>query len=162
MNRLLITICLVVLHFSSFAQTTGEMTMKSSFWSGTTLEQNGQTYKVREALDVMKGNQEAYDLMKSAKSSYDMANVFAFAGGALIGWPLGSAIAGGDPNWALAGIGAGLIVISIPIANTFKKKADTALEAYNSSLDKNVSANQYQPKLEFASGKNGLGLRLTF
>ncbi|MBK8636390.1 MAG: hypothetical protein IPN72_23720 [Saprospiraceae bacterium] len=38
----------------------------------------------------------------------------------MIGYPLGALIRGGEPNWALAGVGAGLVVVSIPIASSVK------------------------------------------
>ncbi len=50
------------------------------------------------------------------------ANVLAIPGGALIGWPLGTAIGGGDPEWYLAGIGAGLVAIAIPLEIIGKKR----------------------------------------
>lgn len=52
------------------------------------------------------------------------ANVLAIPGGALIGWTLGGAVAGGDPEWYLAGIGAGLIAIAIPLEIIGKKRCD--------------------------------------
>ena len=43
-----------------------------------------------------------------------LAQYSVLRGGFLIGWPLGTALAGGDPNWTLAAIGAGCVAIAIP------------------------------------------------
>lgn len=51
-----------------------------------------------------------------------VAYAFAYTGGALIGYTAGSAIAGNKANWAVAGIGAGLIGIAIPINIADKRR----------------------------------------
>jgi hypothetical protein len=56
------------------------------------------------------------------------------AGGFMVGWPIGTAIGGGDPEWAMAGIGAGLIVIAIPLSLKFNKQAKQAVDTYNGGL----------------------------
>lgn len=77
----------------------------------------------------------------------------------LIGWPLGAAIAGGDPNWTLAAIGGGLVVVAIPFSVAYTKNAKRAVELYNSGL-----ANQDISCIDFQFGitGNGLGLKITF
>lgn len=61
--------------------------------------------------------------MRKAKSNYDPAMVLGVIGGALVGWPLGTAIGGGDPNWTLAAIGDACIIGSIPLGSAFNKHA---------------------------------------
>lgn len=53
-------------------------------------------------------------------SNYNAAQVIGFAGGFLVGRPLGTALAGGDANRGLAAGGA-LILCSIPLTVSFKK-----------------------------------------
>lgn len=101
---------------------------------GTTFFQNGKKLKPKQLLEVTKYNLAAHSEMKFAKGNYDIANMFSFAGGILIGWPLGAAIAGADPNWALAAVGVGLIAISIPFSIGYKKHAKQAVEIYNSGI----------------------------
>lgn len=60
----------------------------------------------------MADNQDAYVLMDKVKTRTTVVSVFSYAGGFMIGWPIGTAIAGGDPNWSLAGVGAGLITLA--------------------------------------------------
>ena len=62
----------------------------------------------------MKPNEQAYKLIKSAQSTYTWGKcIFSYAGGFMIGYPLGTALGGGEPNWAMANIGAGLKAASI-------------------------------------------------
>ncbi|MEM6643851.1 MAG: hypothetical protein AAF616_12800 [Bacteroidota bacterium] len=104
---------------------------------------------------LMKPNLEAFELAKQAKSSYNTATVLGFVGGFMIGWPLGSALGGGDPNWALAGIGAGIVVIAIPIQASGAKKMKKATDLYNKSF---TTAS----RLYFQAQPNQVGLLFRF
>ena len=97
--------------------------------------------------------------MKIAKSNYDIGTVFGFAGGFLVGWPLGTALGGGEPNWTLAGIGAGLIVVSIPFSTSYTKHAKKAVGIYNTGLSQTGLR-----KIDFNLGLtcNGIGIKMTF
>ena len=61
-----------------------------------------------------------------------VSTIVAGAGGAMIGWPIGQA-AGGErrPLWALAGVGAGAIALSIPLSIWAVVSKDSAVEAHN-------------------------------
>lgn len=108
----------------------------------------------------MKSDEQAYKEIKAAQSTNVLATVVAVAGGALVGWPIGTAIGGGDPKWVLAGIGAGLIVVSIPISQKFNKQAKNAVDLYNGGL--NANAFWDKAELRFAFSGNGIGLTLGF
>ena len=92
---------------------------------------DGQVLKPKEVLDLMKADEQAYPVFKKAMANYNAAQVLGFAGGFLVGWPLGTALGGGDPNWGLAAGGGALILCSIPLTVSFKKHAATALDTYN-------------------------------
>ena len=126
---------------------------------GTVFMKNGQYLTPRQLLDLTKTNDEAYKEMKIAKSNYDIAYVFGFAGGFMVGWPIGTAIGGGKPNWALAGVGAGLIVVSIPFSNSYSKHAKNAITIYNKGLRKN-GVNKIETRLGLIN--NGIALRVNF
>jgi|JI7StandDraft_1071085.scaffolds.fasta_scaffold01639_8 hypothetical protein len=104
--------------------------MEKSFW-GTKLYNDNQQLRPREVLELMKPDSAAYAEFKKAKSNNDAAQVLGFIGGALIGWPIGTAIGGGDPEWGLAAGGAALILLAIPLGNGFNKHAAKAIEIYN-------------------------------
>lgn len=110
-------------------ESTGPVEVREGF--GTSFVQNGKKLSPKQMLNLMDVNPAAYKEMEAAKLNNDWATAFGFAGGFLIGWPLGTAIGGGEPNWTLAGIGAGLVVVSIPFSTAYKKHALKAVDMYN-------------------------------
>lgn len=105
--------------------------MEKNFW-GTKLYADDQLKSPGEMLEIMKSDPEAYQEFKKAKGNLAGATVLGFIGGALIGWPIGTSVGGGDPQWGLAGGGAALILLSIPLSSGFNKHAERAIELYNS------------------------------
>ena len=85
-------------------------------------------------MQITHNNPEAYSYMQKAQSNYVGASIFGFTGGFFIGWPVGTAIAGGDAKWVLAGIGAGLVLMAIPMAVGYKRNVTKAVEIYNRDL----------------------------
>jgi hypothetical protein len=73
-----------------------DIQMQKTFF-GTKFISNGRVLKPRDVLQLMRSDQEAYPVFRKAKSNYDAAGVLGFIGGFLVGWPLGTAIGGGDP-----------------------------------------------------------------
>lgn len=116
-----------VLALTSFAQTvTEDIRMeKSKFYQGNRLLKN------KDVLQRLEGNTEAYNEFKIARSNYGASQALGFVGGALIGWPLGTALAGGDPQWGLAAGGAALVLAALPFDGKFRKHARNALSMYN-------------------------------
>lgn len=121
---------------------------------------NEQVLMPKDLLSITESNTQAYDFMKKAKSNYDAASVFSFAGGFLIGYPIGMAIGGGDPEWAMAAVGAGLSLISIPFIISYHKNAKKAIGIYNKDLPQTQNSRSFsfelQPKV------NGVGLVMKF
>lgn len=138
-----------------FSQQENPVTYKKVF-GGYTFTQNGKALKPKAMLDLFQGNEKALAAMKKAKSNYDPAVALGFIGGALIGWPLGTAIGGGDPNWALAGIGAGLVIAGIPLSSAFNKNAIKAVDIYNGTNSRSSA------QLHYGLTPNGAGLLLKF
>ena len=123
--------------------------------------QNGYSLCFGEVVNALNNNAEAYQLAKSAKSNYVLSQIISGAGGFLIGWPLGTALAGGKPNWTLAGIGAGLVVVSIPIEISSDKKINKALEIYNAEFSE-TSMRNFKPSYRFIANNNGIGIAMNF
>ncbi|MEM9858876.1 MAG: hypothetical protein AAF843_16070 [Bacteroidota bacterium] len=120
MKQFLIFKISLLISLASFSQNTDPVSYRKTF-GGYVFEQSGKTLKPKKILDLFQTNEAAYDAMKKAKSNYDPAIALSVIGGALIGWPLGTAIGGGDPEWTLAGIGVGLLVLSIPLNKAFNQ-----------------------------------------
>jgi len=154
-------LCAIFLLLSTtvVAQTsTDTLIIRNNAWTGFTFEQNQRTYTLKEVPALMQNNQQAYDFIQKARTQNTVANVFGFAGGLLVGFPLGVAIAGGDPNWALAAAGAGLIVVAIPIFNSAKKNATKAVQVYNEG----IRPQQGNLSVNFGVTSQGVGLRINF
>lgn len=158
-----ITIIFTVMIFASLLcqgqSTSMPIVMKKSF-GGYTFFQGDKRLNMNQLVNAMESNNQAYTQIKSAKSTYTIASTLGLAGGFLVGWPLGTAIGGGKPNWVLAGIGAGLIVASIPISNNFNKKARKAVDTYNGELK--TSSFWDRKELDLSMTGGGIGLTLRF
>ena len=76
-----------------------------------------------------------------------MSNFVCFFCNCLLAVPVFTAIAGGDPEWLMAGGGAVLIGISVPFNRGFKKHSEAALDGYN-------ARHEPQSKLQFSG--NGI------
>jgi outer membrane lipoprotein SlyB len=96
--------------------------------------QHGLVLKPKQMLEMMSYNEDAFKQMKVAKGSADAANVLGFIGGALIGYPLGTLVGGGKPNWGLAAAGAGVLVVAIPFVSSYNRHAHAAVRIYNEDI----------------------------
>lgn len=130
-------------------------------FGGYEYTQNGKQMKMKDLAKTMESNKQAFDLIKKAQSNNTIASIFGGTGGFLVGWPIGRAIAGGDANWALAGVGAGLIAISIPFTSGSNKNGKQAVELYNSSLN-STSFYEFRPEFKVVANGNGIGLSMNF
>jgi len=129
-------------------------------FAGYKFEQSGVLLNGKALLRSMEIDQEAYAMLKKAKTNSDIATVFGFAGGLMLGWPLGTAIAGGDPNWLLAGIGAGCLAIGIPLSMSASKGMLRAVDIYNSNLNGTYFEQGLLLKLGLTA--HGIGMTVDF
>lgn len=134
---------------------------------GVAFEMNGRTKTPRQLLSHTKPYEEAYAEMLKAKTNHDMATTLWVAGGILIAWPIGTeldwpigtSIGGEDPNWALAGIGAGVWLMTIPFSSAYGKHAKRAVRIYNSEQKAN---SKDDIGMDLGWSAQGLTLRMTF
>jgi len=159
MNRLIILSSLLVL-FTLSASAQNDSIIASKAFGGYKFEQDGKMLNPKAMLKIMEEDQEALIYMKKAKTNSDLSMVIGFTGGFLIGWPIGTAIGGGDPNWVLAGVGAGLLVLAIPVSKAYNTNALKAVELYNTSQRSAYFQNGID--LNLGLTENGVGLKLTF
>jgi hypothetical protein len=158
MNKLAVITILLFTCFNVLAQTEAD-TIEVKQSMGKVFMRDGYVLMPRELQKIMKTNAEASAEMDLAMSNKAAGDVFGFAGGFLVGWPIGTMIGGGKPNWWLAGIGAGLIVVSIPISKSYTTHARNAVQIYNRDLRQSVSHS-----LSFKAGltMNGIGFQMRF
>ena len=145
---------------TSFAQTdTDSIYLKKVFGSYQFYFHN-QKLSLSQIKNVMSSNELAYEQIKAAQSTNAIGMVFAYAGGFLVGWPLGTALGGGEPNWAAAGAGVALIAVTIGVNKSYNIKAKRAVDTYNNGL----GATSFWDRSELRVGltANGGGLIFRF
>lgn len=145
MRYFLITLTLLVGSFSfSNAQ---EISIKKTF-GGYKFVQYGKTLKMRELGEIVKSNETSFELIKKGHTGNFIGQVLGSVGGFIIGWQLGNLISNIATDLNLAGIGAGLIVIGIPISIKSNKNTNLGLEIYNNTLEP-TSQFEFQRSLKF-------------
>lgn len=158
--KLLKAICifsLFIVSTTSLAQNQPIEYTQSGF--GTVFTQDGKTLRPKDLVIITEGQKEANLYMDKAKLNSDWATFFGIVGGALIGWPIGTALGGGDPNWALAGAGVGCIVIAIPLSSGYKKNAIKGAESFNQNLS---ASSRRQSTFQLVANGSGIGVSFSF
>lgn len=151
---LLFTLATIMFCFSQKIET-------EKVFGGYKYSLNGSQMTIKDLVKTMKSNSQAFNLIKKAQSNNIISSILGYAGGGLIGFPIGSAISGGDANWTLAGIGAGLVAIGIPISSNVNKKTKQAIDLYNSSLS-STSFNEDIREFKVIANGNGIGFLMSF
>ena len=149
-----------VLTVATFLNVNAQKIEMEKVFGGYQFKQNGAVLTLNQMQELMKNNQEAFDLVKSAKSNQTWGMILGTAGGALVGYPIGTAIGGGEPEWALAGVGAAIIVATIPIIKGFNKKTSQAVELYNAGFSS--VGYQFQPEINLNFKGSSLGIVMSF
>ena len=129
--------------------------VEGNAFMGMRFYQQGKTLTMQEATQAVHANPAAFEHMTKARNQSVLGMILGAAGGFCIGWPIGTAIGGGDPNWVMAGVGAGLVAITIPISISATKHARDGVSLYNEGLSKP------QSRLNVDVGLVGAGLGLT-
>jgi len=140
---------------------TAQKINSEKIFGGYKFTQNGEGLKMKQLVAKVSDDPKAYKLMKSAKSNVDMGTILSGIGGFLIGYPIGTAIGGGEPNWLLAIGGIVLAGTGFPLANNGYKRAKKAVGIYNKSLSEPIGTN-FKPQFELATTQNRIGLIIKF
>lgn len=161
MKKLSLILVLQLIAFTALlAQTPNQPIEVNKIKGGHSYTQDGKALTYPQLITVMQSNEEAVKQVKTAKTNGSVAMVMAGAGGFCIGWPLGTALGGGEPSWGMLGVGVVLVAIALPLAAKSDKQVKAAVDNYNLGL----STGWYYPKptLELAPTSNGFGLVLRF
>lgn len=161
MKTKLLFLIIMMSAMAGFSQN-GEISIEKSAW-GTKFYQNGKLLNYKGLQKAVSNNEEALAFAKKAGSNNTAAAFLTFPGGFLIGYPLGQAIGGGQPNWELAAIGAGLILVSIPLSSAANKNAKKSISIYNASLkDKVILQKKHKAQFNLGLTSNGVGVVMRF
>lgn len=110
--------------------------------------------------DAVRSNPMAVSELNKAKTANVFGSMLAYAGGYMIGYPIGTALGGGQMSWGMFGIGAGLAILTIPISKAINKHLNAAVSAYNANPNGLSMSTGNELKLDFAD--TGVGLKMTF
>jgi hypothetical protein len=141
------------------AQTGNDTIQVKKTGDGTRFLLNGKRLTPARLSAITRSNPATHEEMKIARSSHTMGSILGFTGGFLAGYQLGTLIRGGQPNWLVAGVGVGLIGLSLPLSSGYTRHAKKAVAIYNSGLQ---AANR--PKVDVRAGfaLNHIRLGVTF
>lgn len=130
-------------------------------FGGYKYSQEGKTLSMGKLVKTMESNPDAHVLIKKAQNNNILATMLGATGGVLVGYPIGTTLGGGKTNWLMVGIGAGLVIVGIPITSGAKKNTKKAIELYNASLPANSF---FESKLDFklSTTSNGIGFLVSF
>jgi len=102
---------------------------------GTVFKCKGEKLSRSDLHALLSQEPRAAEELASAKWREATATVFAVAGGALIGWPIGTAIGGNeDPNWTMAYVGGGCVIVGLLFASSSDGHYRNAVNAYNGEV----------------------------
>jgi hypothetical protein len=122
MKKLLyITTCMI--SFLGFSQT--NWTVKSDFWSGVALYQNGSKITINQAIENAKGQENIISKLKAAKTNRTIGTIISYPGAFAFGYVLGQSLNsnGPKPNWAIGGAGAGLMIGGMVLQGSGNKQS---------------------------------------
>lgn len=128
-----------------------EITMYKTF-GGVRFERDTTVLSLKMVREILRENPVAFEEFNKAKLNYNIAGALGFTGGLLIALPITTAIVGGNPEWAFAAAGAGLVLASIQFNRIFKSRALNSLDIYNGK----IATSRVGPAVYF----NGSGARL--
>jgi hypothetical protein len=157
MKKVIIVCALISFTFNLFGQNPSDSIQIKKRLSPV-FQQNGKTLTPTQLMSITKSNPDAYAEMKIANKNYVASLFFQIPGGFLIGYPIGTAIGGGDPNWTMAAIGAGLVIVAIPLISGYNKHATNGVNIYN----KGLKVSPIHSSLSLGFSANGIGLRVKF
>ena len=158
-KNLILTTLLTVCFTFSYGQHTDSISLIKVF-GGYQIYQGPHKLTMNQLANTLKPNDEAYQIISKAKSNNTLAMIFGLPGSFLVGYTLGGLLVGGEPNWVLAGIGAGMLVISIPLISESNSKLRQAVSIYND--DRRASAFRNKKELMLGMNEHGIGLRFKF
>jgi hypothetical protein len=96
--------------------------------------QDGQLLESSDMLDKLAKEPDSAPHVQRARALVTVAAVLAGVGGALVGYSLGQKITGQSPTWELAYVGAGAIVVALPLEIWGVSSVNSAVQAHNSVL----------------------------
>ncbi len=161
MKKIAFILTLLVVNITlTYAQNVSDSISVKKVFGGYQFYQGDEILNMNQITATLNSNELALKQLKSARVSSTIAYIFTYAGGYLVGWTIGTALRGDDPEWIMAGMGAGLIAVGIPFNMLYINKVKQAVDTYNGGYKKNSFWDNSELKLSYTA--NGVGLTLNF
>lgn len=151
----------LIISISIFSQNSNDSIQIIKLNRNYSYEQNSHILNYQEIKEILKADKEATRYLKSAKLSNDISTALRWAGGFLIGYPIGGLIVGKKVNTSMLTVGIGFLVIDIPVSIAVKKNLFKSISIYNDH--KNATGlidNDYD--LQMGITQNGIGFTFKF
>ena len=116
LKKILTTSLILTIHFSAFSQIDTDTISFIKVFGGHQFIYKNQILNPINIKKITEDCPEAKKYGRKANTNFWTYYSLSYIGGAVIGWPIGTAIGGGNPDWNLALAGGGFILISIPFA----------------------------------------------
>jgi hypothetical protein len=129
MNRLVVALVLLtgIIGYANAQQI--EITHKLA---GTKYVREDDELSARQVQQILQVDETLAEQFKKSRNLSTYSGITGFAGGILMLLPVSTLILGGEnPEWALAGVGAGLVGVSIGLSKKSGQHAQQAIEQYN-------------------------------
>lgn len=119
-------------------------------------QQDGKRVDRDSMLDTLQQTPAAQDDADRAKVWGIAGSVASAVGGLLIGWPIGDALSDSeeDPNWTLAYVGGGVMVVGIGLSVLADSYLSKAVDSYNGSLGTGARGPRAVPAVSVATDVN--------
>ena len=157
-NLFIFSVFVLTSTLATFAQSTNIEVVEKGLFKNKVYVKCGIEMTPMQLVNLFGKDPNLKDYYKPIALNNAASAVLNAIGSALIFWPLAESLYDkSDPNWNLAYIGAGCIVLSIPFKNAYNKHARRAVQYYNSGYQK-TSAVHFNLNLD----SNGLGIAMKF
>jgi hypothetical protein len=123
----------ILLLLPALTGTSQEITVHNTF-GGMRFELDTLTITHRQVSELLYVNPVASEEFKVARRMNTASAALGFGGAILVAIPVFTAILGGDPEWLMAAAGGLMIGGSIPLSMSYERKAESAINVYNSGL----------------------------
>lgn len=136
------------------AQAEAPYTVEPHFWKPR-YYQDTVEFKLSDLIVEFDGSGQADELIRKANNQHDLARFCQLSGAFLVLYPIVNEAIGGEANYAISFIGAGLIGISVPLELKSRHIATQAIMAFNQRQKARLEAS-------LLMSPTGIGFRLQF
>jgi len=157
-NMIIFSLFILALTLSTFAQSTNIEVIEKGLFKNKVYVKCGIEMTPMQLVSIFQNDPNMKDYYKPIALNNAVSTLLYSVGTALIFWPIAESLYdNSNPNWELAYVGAGCVVLSIPFKKAYYKHAGRAVQYYNSGYQK-TSAVHFNLNLD----SNGLGIAMKF